>query len=109
MCIRDSYHFEEYEQYAESASGSIFVRGLEDGVYQVCRMELSAGSHNAYRIWKSCGSPEFPEPDVLERMAAAAEPDWDSRQPAEVKEGVLSLQETLAPQTILLLWLEKTK
>ena len=103
------YHFEESEQYEEAVSGSITVHGLEDGAYLIRRTELSGSSHNAYRIWKSCGSPEFPEPDVLERMAAAAEPDWDSRQPAEVKEGVLSLQETLAPQTILLLWLEKTK
>lgn len=103
------YHFEESEQYEEAVSGSITVHGLEDGAYLIRRTELSGSSHNAYRIWKSCGSPEYPEPDVLERMAAAAEPDWDSRQPAEVKEGVLSLQETLAPQTILLLWLEKTK
>ena len=103
------YHFEEYGQYEETAPGSICVRGLEDGKYLIRRMELSGSSHNSYRVWQRCGSPEHPTQEVLKQMMAAAELTWDSQSAADVKQGKLILQEDLGPQTILLLWLEKLK
>lgn len=94
------YHFNEYEEYEESTEGTVALNGLEDGKYQIRCICLDKDHHNTYRTWQALGSPEKPDREVMQQIAAAGELTWDYEMTAEVSQGRMEWKEMLPVQCI---------
>ena len=103
------YHFDETEQYEETAEGEIRIAGLMDGTYRIRLMLLDREHHNTYRMWQKYGSPEHPEGDVLKKIKAAGEFSWDEEDSVEVQGGMLEIKQTLPVQSIIFFSIGKTE
>lgn len=103
------YHFDETEQYEETAEGEIKIAGLMDGTYRIRRMLLDREHHNTYRMWQKYGSPERPEGDVLKKIKAAGEFSWDGEDSVEVQGGMLEIKQALPVQSIIFFSIGKTE
>ncbi len=103
------YFFDENQWWEQSVMGSIRLVGLRDGEYRIRKLRLDREKHNTYRTWQKMGAPVQLDAKQREELLEAGEHEWEEWGKAAVQSGMMEIEETLAPQSIVMIEIREEK
>lgn len=95
----------EWEVEGETRKEAILLENIQ-GEFRIRGYCMDSVNGNSFRAWKSLGSPQYPDKDMLDKLSAAAEPLCFVDK-IETVNGVLKLEHQLGPCSIVFYNIEK--